>query len=194
MSRLMESLARLFALAGGLVLSFLILMTCASIAGRLINSILHSDAVQAIAPGLAATLLATGVGPINGDFELVEAGMAFAIFAFLPLCQLHAGHAKVDIFTQTLSDQVNRLLRAGIEVVFAGVMVLIAVQLYGGMMSKMRSGQTSFLIEFPVWWGYAASLSAATVAALVAVYVAGMRVAEAVQGRTLLTGGSEASH
>jgi len=56
------------AILGGLVLSALILVICVSIVGRTI-----------------------GIGPINGDYELVEAGIAFSIFAFLPLTQITAG-------------------------------------------------------------------------------------------------------
>jgi hypothetical protein len=44
----------------------------------------------------------TTFGPVKGDFEVVEAGIAFSIFAFLPICQLHGGHATVDIFTNLM--------------------------------------------------------------------------------------------
>lgn len=194
MYRIADRIARALALIGGLVLSALILLTCASVLGRAINSVLHGGFFETYLPGLATTLLATGVGPIDGDFELVEAGMAFAIFAFLPMCQLHAAHASVDIFTSRFPDRVNRALRAVIEVVFAGVMILIAVQLYSGMASKLRSGQTTLLLEYPLWWAYAASLVGATAAALIAAYVAAMRLAEAGSGRALLPQGEEAAH
>lgn len=190
----MDRLARLFAQLGGLVLCALIILICLSIAGRSMNGALHADWLQSTAPGLAAALLGTGVGPVNGDFELVEAGMAFAIFAFLPLCQLNGAHASVDIFTNFLPKQVTRLLRTVIEVVFACVLVLIAWQLFEGTQSKMRSGQTTLLLEFPVWWGYAFSLVAAIVAAVVAVYVASMRLAETVTGRQVLPPELEADH
>lgn len=194
MHSLISGLARLCAVLGGIVLSVLIVLTCASVLGRSINSVLHGDWLQTILPGLTETLLATGVGPINGDFELVEAGMAFAICAFLPLCQIQAGHASVDIFTSALPKRVQRALRAGIEVIFAGVLILIAVQLFAGMQSKLRSGQTTFLLEFPVWWAYAASVMAMSVAALVGVYVAVLRVLEAAQNRVILIDDQESGH
>ena len=192
MYRVMDRLARVFALMGGAVLGLLILLTCLSILGRSLNSVLHGDAVQSALPGLANALLATGIGPINGDFELVEAGMAFAIFAFLPLCQLHGAHASVDVFTAGLSARANRVLRLLIEVVFAAVLVLIAWQLYLGTLSKMSTGQTTFLIQFPIWWAYAVSLSAAVVAALVAVYLAVLRAAEVATGQDILPSETEA--
>jgi TRAP-type C4-dicarboxylate transport system permease small subunit len=194
MYRGVDWLARTFAQLGGLVLLALIFLTCASVLGRSINTMLHSDLLQGIAPDLADWLLSSGVGPINGDFEIVEAGMAFSIFAFLPICQLRGAHATVDIFTSVLSDGVNRVLRAAAEGVFAAVLILIAVQLYSGMLSKLSSGQTTFLLEFPVWWAYAASVFAAVAAAMVAVYVAVVRVLEMLRGHAILPGDGEAGH
>ena len=183
---LVDRLARFFALAGGFVLSILIVMTCASVLGRGLNTFLHAAFMQTHAPGLADALLSTGIGPINGDFELVEAGVAFSIFAFIPLCQLNGAHASVDIFTAGLSRRLNRFLLAVIEAVFAAVMVLIAWQLLSGTISKYQSGQVSFLLQFPVWWAYAFSMTGAAAAAIVAVYVAGARIAELVSGSIIL--------
>lgn len=192
MYKLADKLARSFALLGGAALTFLILLICASVIGRSINSILHSDFMQTSLPSLADTLLASGVGPINGDFEIVEAGMAFAIFAFLPLCQLQFAHASVDVFTSHLPERVNRVMRAIIELAFAACIVLIAVQLTSGLISKYRSGQTTLLLEFPVWWSYALSTIAAWAAALIATYVGFMRAVECYVGHAILPDTSEA--
>lgn len=186
MHRFFLILSRVFAYMGGLMLSALILMTCLSVMGRKANDLLHGMVANDLFPGLARGLLEAGIGSISGDFELIEAGIAFAIFAFLPLCQITGGHAAVDIFTARLPPRANRVLGAVIEVVFAAVMVLIAVQLGAGMLSKLRSGQTTFLLQFPLWWAYALSLTGAAVAALIAVYMAVVRMVEAVQNRTIL--------
>ena len=194
MHQVMTRLARLFAQLGGLVLCVLVMLTCLSIAGRSLNTLLHGDLVQAAMPGLASALLATGVGPINGDFELVEAGMAFTIFAFLPLCQLSGAHASVDILTSKFPITVNRVLRTVIDVVFAAVLILIAWQLFLGMESKRVSGQTTFLLQFPIWWAYAFSLSGAAIAALISGYVAAVRLIELATGRNVLPPELEADH
>ncbi|MEQ6204536.1 TRAP transporter small permease [Sulfitobacter sp. HNIBRBA2951] len=194
MYQLMDRLARFFAILGGIVLSLLIVQTCLSILGRTINTILHSDVVQAAAPDLASALLSTGVSSINGAFEMVEAGMAFVIFAFLPLCQISGAHASVDIFTSRLPARINTFLRAIIEVIFALVIVIIAWQLLHGMLSKLRTGQTTLILEFPVWWPYALSLIAAVASAIIAVYVAASRVAELALGRQILPTELEAEH
>ncbi len=188
--RIIEALARVMAILGGLVLTGLIVMTCLSITGRWLNGMLNADALDGA--GWAAWLLALGIGPINGDFELVEAGMAFVIFAFLPLTQLSGGHASVDIFTRILPDGVNRWLTVAWAVLFAAVLILIARQLWLGTSDKMRYGETTYLIQFPIWWAYAAALVGAGVAAITAVFVALARIAEAVTGAAILpTEGAE---
>nr|WP_214650057.1 TRAP transporter small permease [Palleronia pontilimi] len=171
---------------GGAMLLILIVMTCVSILGRSLNGMLHGDAVTSIAPGLARWLLDLGIGPIQGDFELVEAGVAVAIFSFLPYCTLTGGHASVDIFTAKLPPRANRILQMCIDTLFAAVLVLIAVQLGAGTLSKMNSGQLSFLLQFPIWWGYAACLPGAWLAAVVGIYLAAMRMAETAAGRAIL--------
>ena len=171
---------------GGLALSGIIVMICASVLGRTINGWLFSDAVQSTVPGVAQALLDLGIGPINGDFELTEALVAFSIFAFLPLCQITGGHAAVDVFTRMMPDRFNRGMQVVIDVVFAAVMVLIAVQLYSGMLSKISSGQTTFLLQFPVWWGYALALVGAVIAAATAVWIAAARLTETLTGRRIL--------
>ncbi|GHG83605.1 hypothetical protein GCM10010961_09130 [Pseudodonghicola xiamenensis] len=159
------------AVAGGLVLSALIVMTCLSIIGRRL-----------------------GIGPITGDFELVEAGVAFAIFAFLPLCQITAGHASVDVLTNLFPARVNRFLRMVTEAIFAAVLVLIAWKLFDGMLAKKQHNETSFLLQFPLWWAYAASLLGAVVAAVVGIYMAGVRISECLTGRIQIWDGVETGH
>jgi len=63
--------------------------------------------------------------------------------------------------------------------VFAAILVLIAARLAAGMDSKMQSGQTTLLLQFPLWWADALSLTGAAAAAIVSVYMALVRVLEA---------------
>ena len=186
MRNLATQAARLIAICGGLVLTVLIVLICISVIGRSLNGLLHGW-IGALVPGVSAWALDLGVGPINGDFELVEAGVAFAIFAFLPLCQISAGHASVDIFTAKLPTRINRLLQLAIDVIFAVVLIAIAYQLYNGMLSKQRYGDTTFLLQFPIWWAYAASLSGSILTAVISLYVAGIRALELMRGEDILS-------
>ncbi|MEO0371647.1 MAG: TRAP transporter small permease subunit [Pseudomonadota bacterium] len=179
MHKAVLTLARAMAVLGGLVLVSLIAVTCVSVAGRILNGWLHGDLLQGFAPGTADWLIGIGVGPLLGDFELVEAGMAFAIFAFLPLCQITRSHASVDIFTSYMPAVLNRVISVLVELVFAAVLILIAQRLYIGTLDKMAYNETTFMLQFPIWWAYGASLVAAIVAALVAVYMPFARLAGA---------------
>ncbi len=187
MQRAIWTLARAMAAIGGSVLLALIFLTCLSILGRVLNGLLNGSLVQSIAPGLADWALGLGIGPLLGHVELVEAGMAFAIFAFLPLCQLSAAHASVGIFTDRMPAGLRRWLIAGIDVVFAAVLIMIAWRLSQGLVEKRAFSETSFMLQFPLWWAYAASLAAAAVAALAGLFVACGRLAEAMTGRVYLT-------
>ncbi|MBA83352.1 TRAP transporter small permease [Thalassobius sp. S69A] len=192
MQQFMNKLARFMAILGGIILTLLVLLTCVSVLGRSLNTLFHSGFAQAVLGDFAQTVLDTGIGPVLGDFEIVEAGIAFAIFAFIPLCQITGGHASVDIFTSALPVKANRFIQMIVEILFAAVLILIAWRLYEGMQSKMRYNETTFLLQFPIWWAYAASLFAACVSALVAVYMAFVRIAEFFTDRTIIhVGGAD---
>jgi len=186
MTRVFLSLARLAALLGGVVLSLLIILTVVSVIGRGLNTFGHFLLDSGVMTGFAQWMLDAGVGPVLGDFELVEAGVAFCIFAFLPLAQISGSHATVDILTSRFSPKVNRFLTMFWDIVFALALILIAWKLYEGMAGKMRYNETTMLLQFPVWWSYALSLGGAVMAAIVGTYVALARVVEVVTGRVIL--------
>lgn len=184
--------AWIMAVLGGLVLSVLIVMTCLSVLGRAIGTALYSDVLGVWLPEFTSWARQTGIGAIQGDFELVEAGMAFCIFAFLPFCQITGGHAAVDIVANALPMPANRTLVFLGELLFAITLVVIAVQLEAGFERKLRSGQTTQLLQMPIWWAYGASLIGAVMAAVASCYMAGLRLIELALGRSVLPATSEA--
>lgn len=194
MHRALTFLSRLMAILGGIMLSAVILLTVFGILMRLLDRLFHWMTDAGVLAGLGQWMTDAGVGPILGTFELIEAGIGFVIFAFLPICQITGGHATVDIFTAQMSEGSNRVLRGLTEVVFAAVLVLIAVQLYGGLLTKFNSGQTTLELQFPVWYSYAIGLAGAALAAVVAVYLAVVRVIEMVSGRMILPADLGAEH
>jgi hypothetical protein len=84
--RMLESLARASAVFGGLVLTAAMVATVVSVIGRALVGVLGN------VPGFG------WMGPIPGDYEIVEIGAAMAVAAFLPICQLRGGHVIVDLF------------------------------------------------------------------------------------------------
>ncbi|WP_299876432.1 TRAP transporter small permease [uncultured Sulfitobacter sp.] len=170
MHRFIHALARLTALVGGLVLIALIALVSISITGRWF-----------------------GVGEITGTYELLEAGVAFAIFSFLPITQFYGAHATVDVFTMALPDRVTRWIKAFWEVVLALVILLIIWRLFEGMQRYIGNGETTFFLQFPVWWGYAASFASGLVACTIAIYCAFARIKEAVLGQNILPSEQESA-
>ena len=179
--RLVKWLARASAVVGGIVLVLLIVLTTLSIIGREM-----SKAGHALEGWLGQMILSLGVDEIKGTYELTEAGVAFAIFAFFPVCQFYGQHATVDVFTGGLRPRALAWLRAFWEVVLTLVIVFIALRLYEGMQRYLGNGETTLFLQFPVWWAYVVSVGAAAIASLTAVYCAYARVAEAVTGRMIL--------
>ncbi len=186
MSVFMLRFARLFAYTGGIVLTALVILTTVSVTGRGLNTLAHLNWVEVYLPWLSQWLLGMGVAPINGDFELVENSIAFAIFAFLPLCQLYGGHATVDIFTSGLPKSATRFLKAFWELLFAAMLILITWRLYEGFLGKLDNNEITYILQIPVWYGYLASLIGAGGASLVGVYCAYARLVELFTGRVLL--------
>lgn len=179
-------LARLTALLGGFLLLALVVLITVSVAGRGLNTFAHSDVVASYFPAIGEWLLGLGVGAINGDFELLEASIATVVFASLALCQYLRGHARVNIVTRLLPRSIQRVLHAFWEVVLAAVIVLIGLRLWEGLQSKLGNNQTTFILELPVWWGYAASFAACTVAMAVAVFCATASVLDLFTGEETL--------
>lgn len=186
MHRLIRSLAHVTALIGGIVLILLTAMTTLSIIGRSTSKLLHGEFFDGALSGVSQFLLDLGIGEINGNYELLEAGVAFAIFSFLPICQFYGSHATVDVFTSQLPARSNRVIAAFWEIVLAAVIILIIWRLYGGLERYLGNGETTLFLQFPVWWGYAVSFAAGVVACIVAVYCAVLRIIEAAQNRAIL--------
>lgn len=163
--RLMRSLAAFLAILGGLVLVAVILSTVASVTGR--------------------ALLSIGLGPIRGDFELVELGTGFAVFAFLPWVQINRQHASVEILTMHLGDGANRLIDLVADLLMFAVAALLAWKHWDGTLDKLAYGETTFIIQYPVWWAYASGLIGAFGFVLVSFWCV------ILSARALLTGQSQ---
>jgi hypothetical protein len=192
--RLMRAIGYVAALLGGIVLSAIILMVGTSILGSTISRTFRSEFMQTWVPGLSQSVLSTGVGAFGAAYETLEFGMPFVIFCFLVWCQVTAGHATVDIFTDGLRPRSKRVLIALIEVVFAAVLVIVALQLYEGVQVQARRGTTTYLQQWPIWRSYQAASFPAFAAALIACWMALVRLGEAALNRRLITAEQGAEH
>ena len=125
-------LAKLCAIAAGVLLTVVTLMTCVSLLGR--------------------NLIGTS---IVGDFELSGAAAGAAIALFMPWCQLQRGNIIVDFFTaKARARTIAGLDRFG-ALLLGLTMALLAWRTTLGGINAWKSGSGTMLIGFPEWIVYA---------------------------------------
>lgn len=127
----LNALSRVFAVAGGLILTALTLLSVVSIAAR----------------------AALGK-PVPGDFELVEMGCGIAVFAFLPYCHLKNGNVIVDFFTLKASDGLKRLLDLAGHLIYLGIAVLLLWRMILGGLDRLASHESTMILAVPLWVGF----------------------------------------
>ena len=143
--RPLQSLAKLCAIAAGVLLTAVTLMTCISLIGR--NWI-----------GMT----------IVGDFELSGAAAGAAIALFMPWCQVQRGNIIVDFFTAKASQRtIDKLDRFG-ALLLALVMALLTWRTTIGGVNAWKSGSGTMLIGFPEWVIYLAMVPPLALTAVIA--------------------------
>ena len=159
----LETCAKWLAYAGGALLAALALVTVASVLGR--------------------AFIFIGLGPIKGDYELVEMGCAIAVFSFLPWCQLKRGHVTVDLFIDMAPARVKLAFTFLGDLALAAAATLIAWRLGAGLNEKLPQKWVGFFefeknwaveetyeLGLPLWLGYAFAMIGAILFAIVAAY------------------------
>lgn len=133
-----------WALAGGAVLLAVVLMNVASVLGGLVGH------------------------PFPGDFELTQVGVAVAVFAFLPWCQLTRANVSADVFTMRAPPAwIARLRLAGsaVALAFAG---LLLWRMSAGMADQRSYGSTTTILQVPIWIAFVPVLVSLALTALAA--------------------------
>ena len=120
------------ALLGGALLTAIALMSVASI-----------------------VLRSVGMQPIQGDFELVQVGLAICVTLLLPWCELKGGNITVDFFTARMRKRWRRQLDAAGCALFALIIALVAWRTAAGAVALKAAGETTMLLGVPLWIGYA---------------------------------------
>ncbi|WP_428610226.1 TRAP transporter small permease [Sedimenticola sp.] len=145
--RSLHTLSNLFAIAGGLVLLGLALMTVTSIIGRYLFSL-----------------------PVPGDFELVEIGCAISVFAFLPYCQLHNGNVVVDFFTLHINRGIRNRMDSINSFIFGLIAGLLTWRLTLGGVDMYHYGEQTMILGIPRWWGFIPIVASLALLTLVCFY------------------------
>ena len=140
---LAERVSGWIAVLGGLLAMATASLVIVSVLGRWLSGMPWA---QGIAGALGVTL-----GPINGDFEMVQMATAVAVFAFLPYTQARRGNIFVDTFTGWLPPRANALIDAFWDFIYAGMMALLTWCLAAGTIEHYQSGQTTMLLQIIAW-------------------------------------------
>lgn len=164
LGRSVYGLAKGLALIGGVVMTAVIIMITASIIGRAFSW--------------------AGLGPVLGDYELSSAGIAFTVFTFLPWAHLERGHAIVSLITDRFGPRINAWILVITDAMMLATAAFIAWRLYFGMLDKFAYRETTLLLRMPLGWAYSAAFVGASVFVIVAIYVLGRSITNAVTGRT----------
>ena len=148
--RLIRGLAKAAAFAGGCALTLVTVVTVISVVGRL--------------------LIPLGLGPVPGDFEIVQAGVLFAVFCFMPWCHLDRGHAIVAIVTDRFPVRSSAVL----EFIWDAAMMIaasfIAWRLWVGLIDKVGNRESTFILRVPLWIIYSGGLIGALIFVIVTIY------------------------
>ena len=150
MNKLVYGAARALAWFGAFVLVVISLLSVASIIGR--------------------AFAFAGLGPVPGDFELVEAGTALAVFSFLPWCHLKRGHAVVDLLWGHYPGGLKSVLTTLTDALMLVLWALLVWRMGVAMLEYRDNGEVTFILQMKVWWGYAASMVPAVIGVLVCVW------------------------
>lgn len=126
---------RYWALAGGIVLVALVVMT-----------------------GVSAILNLLFNKPFPGDFEIVKHGVAIAAFAFLPYCQLSYANVTVDIFTERMSERSKSLMVFLASLIAAVTAVVIFRQMWLGMLDYIQYGEAMVSVPIRLWTAFPPAL------------------------------------
>jgi TRAP-type C4-dicarboxylate transport system permease small subunit len=140
--------AKVWAVAGGLLFVGLVLMSIVSIVGRKLFS-----------------------APVPGDIEVLQMLAAAACASFFAYCHLSQGDVKVDFFTASASKKVNHLLDA----LGSGLLFLVAAiltwRIYIGASETLGYGETSAIVGWPVGWAQMAMVPGFALLALSGLYM-----------------------
>ena len=147
--RILKRLCEAFALAGGLILVAVTLMSAWSIVGRAFFN-----------------------QPLQGDYELVQAGVAVLVAMCLPYCQWQRANIIVDFFTTRASLATQARLDALGALLLGLIMLLVGWRTVVGLIDIRASGETGTILGLPTWYTYAGIVPGLFLTAVAAFYTA----------------------
>ena len=115
--------------------------------------------VLVIAVNVLSVLGGALVGrPFPGDFEITEIGIAVAVFAFLPYCQMTGANAKAEFFTSRTGPRMRAVLGLAASLTALAFSLLLLWRMWFGLLDQKAYGYTTTILQFPHWIAFGAVL------------------------------------
>jgi len=92
--------------------------------------------------------------PVPGDFEMVEIGVAVAVFGFLPYCQLTGSNVTADIFSANASPRWIAIFSVLSALVAAFFSVVLIWRMSDGMSSYIEYEEVTTILGIPLWMAF----------------------------------------
>ena len=108
--------------------------------------------------------------PIRGEFELVSFGTSWAVYFFLPYCQMIKGNVLVDFFFARAGARLKHFLDALGSLLYAAIVSLLVWRMGVGGWEMFDSGQASAVMNIPYWWSFPVALVCLSLLTAVTLY------------------------
>jgi TRAP-type C4-dicarboxylate transport system permease small subunit len=108
---------------------------------------------------------------VPGDVEVLQMFAAFASASFFAYCHLMHGDVKVDFFTAHIASSKRRFLDAAGSLLVGLFGALLAWRTWAGALSLKEGGETSAILEMPVWLAQALMVPGFVLLALAGFYM-----------------------
>jgi len=130
-SGLFRGIIRAWALAGGIIIFVLVLITAASAISNLLFNL-----------------------PFAGEYELAKHFVGIAIFTFLPYCQLTGANVTVDIFTQGFGPRAKAAMLILSSLLAAAFAILLLHQMALGFGDYLRYPEETAVLHIRLWTAF----------------------------------------
>lgn len=111
--------------------------------------------------------------PLQGDFELTQMGVAIAVFAFLPYCQLTDANVTADIFTAGAGPKAIAFLNFLSSLIALAFAVVMAWRTWYGMEDQFAYNYRTTILSVPIGLAYIPVIVSLVLLAIAAVVTLG---------------------
>lgn len=111
--------------------------------------------------------------PVPGENEIVQVGIAVAVFAFLPYCQLTGANVSADIFTSRAAPRMIAFLTLIGSLAAVLFSILLVYTKWQALLDYREFLETTAIMQFPIWTAFVpilVSLVLLAIAAAISIY------------------------